>query len=60
MLAKPTIVKTIQRSVYSKLETTHEHQITINLKFRQELESISNFHNMQRLPILPTKLKQNK
>ena len=44
--------------MYSKLETAHKHQITINPKLKQELESISNVHNRQRLHILPTKLKQ--
>ena len=34
---KPTIVKTMQTLVYSKFETAQEHQITINLKLRQEL-----------------------
>ena len=49
MLGKPTIVKTMQTLVYSKFETAQEHQITINLKLRQELQSISNVHNRQRL-----------
>ena len=37
ILGKPTIVKTMQTLVYSKFETAQEHQITINLKLRQEL-----------------------
>ena len=36
-LGKPTIEKTKQTLVYSKFETAQEHQITINLKLRQEL-----------------------
>ena len=51
ILGKPTIVKTMQTLVYSKFETAQEHQITINLKLRQELLSISNVHNRQILNI---------
>ena len=48
ILGKPTIVKTMQTLVYSKFETAQEHQITINLKLRQELQSISNVHKAKK------------
>ena len=51
-------MKTLQTSVCSKLETAQKHQITINLKLRQELESILDVHNRQRFHISPTKLKK--